>query len=140
MKAELQKAKKMLESRGYTCVLCRKGEVYTSMERGIKPLLTWIDSGTNLRGAYAADQIVGKAAAMLYAVMGVKGVYAPFMSEAAVRMLARHDIIFAYDGIVQNIINRSGTGPCPMEETVKDIEDPQKGYAALLQKVAQMKQ
>ena len=54
------KARDLLESGDYTCVL-QKGEVsYTSKERGVKPLFDWLESSVDLRGFSAADRVVGK--------------------------------------------------------------------------------
>jgi hypothetical protein len=38
--------------------------------------------------------------------------------------------------LTENIINRSGTGLCPMEEAVKDIDDLKEALAAIQAKVA----
>ena len=66
MNSDLLKAKKMLHEGGYTCVLCKSDKVYTSNERGVKPLLNWLDSNINLNDFCAADKVIGKAAAFLY--------------------------------------------------------------------------
>ena len=89
MKSDLQKAKEIMETYGDTCVLCRGDVVFTSTERGIKPLVEFIESHTNMKGFSAADKIVGKAAAMLYVILGVKAVYSPVMSETAAEVFKR---------------------------------------------------
>ncbi len=40
-----------------------------------------------------------------------------------------------YKILTDKIINRSGTGICPMEETVSNIEDCEQGYVALKEKL-----
>ncbi len=139
MKNNLTKAIDILTSGQYTCVLCKEDEIYTSTDRGVKPLLDWIDSGMDLKGFSAADKVVGKAAAFLYVLLGVKEVYANVMSEAAIYTLSRNGIHFQYDISAKNIINRAGTGNCPMEETVWDISDPMEALEAIKNKLSEMR-
>ena len=47
--------------------------------------------------------------------------------QSAERIFLHYGIIYEYDTQVPLIINRKGTGICPMEDAVKDIEDPEKG-------------
>lgn len=124
MNSNLTKAIAQLNSGAYTCALCKEDTIYTSTERGVKPLLDWLDNGINLNGFSAADKVVGKAAAFLYVLLGVKEVYAPVMSESAVYTLARNGVQPYCDQSVKHIINRTGTGFCPMEEVVMDITEP----------------
>ena len=71
---DLERAREIFDSGDYTCVLC-KGEVtLTSTERGVKPLLNWLDGENVLKGFSAADKVVGRAAAFLYILMEVKEV------------------------------------------------------------------
>lgn len=138
MKDDLEKAKAIFTESNYTCVLCKGDTVYTSTERGVKPLIAWINNGTDLKGFCAADRIVGKAAALLYSLLDVDAVYAPVMSEAGIYTLARNGITPLCDTSVKEIRNRMDTGLCPMEETVQDITDPNEGLRALKEKISQM--
>lgn len=64
MNKDLEQAKALLENNEeYTCAACRAGESFASEEHGIHPLMRWLNEGTDLSGASAADRIVGKAAA-----------------------------------------------------------------------------
>lgn len=84
MNKDLEQAKALLENNEeYTCAACRAGESFASEEHGIRPLMRWLNEGTDLSGASAADRIVGKAAAFLYVLLGVRTVYAPLMSVPA---------------------------------------------------------
>ena len=38
------RARELLLSGGYTCVLCRGEDVHTSALRGVKPLVRWVES------------------------------------------------------------------------------------------------
>ena len=123
MKANTQKAKELLEKNHYTCVLCQSGEVYTTLE-----------AGTELHGFCAADKVVGKAAAFLYVLLGIKEVYAPVMSNGAIETLFRYGVHPEYDLSVRHIINRAGTGMCPMEQAVMDVSEPQQAREAIIRK------
>ncbi len=138
MKADLTKAIDTLNGGSYTCVLCKDNTIYTSTERGVKPLIGWLDGNIDLKGFSAADKVVGKAAAFLYVLLGVKEVYARVMSEAAIRVFTENGIGFQYDESVKNIINRTKTGMCPMEETVKEISSPSEALTAVRSKLAQL--
>lgn len=65
MNQAMKKAKETFAQGNYTCVWCRDNELLTSKEAGLRPLLTRIREGKDLNGFYAADKIVGRAAAFL---------------------------------------------------------------------------
>ena len=134
----MEKARQILEEKGYTCVLRREETLYTATERGVKPLIRWLTEGVNVRGFSAADKVVGRATAYLYVLLGVREVWAGVMSNAAAEVLHRHGIICAQGRLVENIINRSGTGICPFEEAVLDIHTPEEALIAIREKMAQM--
>ncbi len=138
MKADLTKAIDTLNSGTYTCVLCKDNTVYTSTERGVKPLIEWLDGNIDLKGFSAADKVVGKAAAFLYVLLGVSEVYARVMSEAAIQVFTENGIAFQYDLSAKNIINRAKTGLCPMEQTVKEISSPSEALTAVRSKLTQL--
>ena len=123
MKKDLSGAICLLQGGAYTCALYKDGKAYTSSERGILPLLKWVLAKAPLQGFSAADKVVGKAAAFLYALMEVDGVYAQVMSEGAYQTLLRHGIQPFYGLRVPGIINRTGDGPCPMEQAVRDVQN-----------------
>ena len=86
----LEKAKAHLVAGGYTCVLTDGAEIYTSTHRGVKPLVQFLESGKAFVGFSAADKVVGKAAAYLYVLLGVKEIYAQIISETAEKVLSAH--------------------------------------------------
>lgn len=81
------------------------------------------------------DKIVGKAAALLYALMGIEALYAEVLSEGAEDVLRRFRILTEYEKIVPAIINRKGDGICPMEEAVKETEDPLSAFEILQKRI-----
>lgn len=113
--------------------------MYTSTERGVKPLLNWLDRGTDVKGFSAADKVVGRAAAFLYILLGVKEVYAPVMSQGAISTLAENGIEVRYDISAEHIINRGGTGYCPMEEAVSGLSDPEEALEAVRKRLVELK-
>ncbi len=139
MRADLEKAAEILKSGKYTCVLCKGKETITCTRRGVKPLLDLLDSGKDLKGFSAADKVVGKAAAFLYMLLEVKAVYATVMSRTAIHLLETNGICPQYDIPVENIINRSGTGICPMEETVKELSVPKEALKAIRQRLSELR-
>lgn len=101
-----------------------KGQkLFTSEKAGISPLIEVVDSGEYF-GCIAADRIVGKAAALLYARLGAREVYGEVMSVEGEKMLDRFNIPHSYKTLAEFIRNRSGDGICPMEQAVVDIDDP----------------
>ena len=138
MNHDLQKARMLLESGEFTCVLCREDAVYTATDRGVKPLVNWLDSDLDLRNFSAADRVVGRATAFLYRLLGVQAVYARVMSRPAAEVLGAANIHWETTQLVEGIINRRGTGPCPFESAVMDIHDPAKALTAIRKKMQQL--
>lgn len=138
MNTAFEKARSLLDAGTYTCVLCREDLIFTATERGVKPLLNWLEQGLDLRDFSAADRVVGRATAFLYCLLGVKEVYARVMSRPAADVLRTAGIATEYGQLVDGIINRKGTGPCPFEAAVMDIRDPATALAAIQAKIKQM--
>ena len=134
----LEFAKEMLLNNEYTCVICQGETVHTSTFRGVKPLVQWLDRGLDVKGFSAADKVIGRATAFLYVLLEVQEVYAHVISKPALAVLEAHGVQVQYGTLVENIINRAGTGICPFEETVMGIEDAQNAYTAIRQKMQQM--
>lgn len=137
MNEDLRRARQLLEQGTYTCVLCRDQAVRTCTARGIRPLLELLDEGS-WQGYSAADKVVGKATAFLYTLLGVRAVYAPVMSEAAIEILERSGIAVSYEAAVPAIFNRDRTGFCPMETAVREISDAREALTAIRATLAQL--
>ena len=134
----LEKAKQLLLTGEYTCVLVGENNILTSVHRGVRPLVEWLKSGTHVRGYSAADKVVGRATAYLYVLLGVRELYATVISRPALEVLTAHAIPVEYCQCVDNIINRTGDGICPFEEAVMDISDPDAAYTAIISKMRSM--
>lgn len=124
---------------GFTCVIYNdKGIVFSSKDTGIKPLLYIIESKIDVKDCFAADKIVGRAAALLYSYMEVGFVYAQVMSEGALEILTDNNIKAEYDTLTKQIINRRGDDICPMEKAVEDIALPQSALVCLKNKIKEL--
>ena len=137
---DLKRARVLLNEGGYTCVLCRGDNLHTATARGVKPLVDWLASGLDLNGFSAADKVVGRATAFLYVLLGVKAVHALVMSTPAKEALEASGITALCDREVSGIINRRGDGPCPFEEAVLGITNPQEALTAIRRKQFIMRQ
>lgn len=139
MTEALKKAKEILLSDDtLTCAACG-GDVFTSRERGVKPLLQLYESKKDYSHYSFADKVIGKAAAFMYVLLNVKEIYCVTISELAARVLDEHGIQFYCENIVPAIKNRRGDGFCPMETAVKDISQPEDAYEAIVKKLQEMR-
>lgn len=137
----LKTAKELLKKNNeYTCVLCRDGVVYTDTKRGIAPMISFLEQGTDLRGFCAADRVVGKAAAFLFALAGVEAVYAEVLGKTAIPVFEEYKIVYRYGTLTEKIINRKGTDICPMEKAVAELTEPQEAYTAVTETLNKQKQ
>ena len=118
------RAIQLLHRGGYTCVLCDSDRVLTSRKSGIAPLLERIETGEDLRNICAADKIIGRAAALLLILGGARAVHGDVMSIGARELLETNGIEVSYHTLTQQIVNRNGDGPCPMEQAAASLTDP----------------
>lgn len=133
----LSKAKEIL-SQGHTCVLVSDEDIVITDERGVLPLVKWIDEGKNISNYSVADKVVGKAAALLYVTLGVKIIWVGVISKPAAKVFEKHGVEYWYDTLTDAIINRNGDGFCPMETVVMDIDSPEEALIAIKNKLNQL--
>jgi hypothetical protein len=69
-----------------------------------------------LDGAFVADKVVGKGAAALMVLGGVREVYAGVISTPALSLFHENGITVRMGQEVPNIVNRAGDGVCPVEQ------------------------
>lgn len=136
MEKILEKLKNLLIAQEHSCVFGDEETYFYSDLKGIKPLMQFIQEGK--KGYYVADKIVGKAAAYLFILLEVKAIYADTISVAGLKVLEDNNIPVYYRQLVEYIINRTGDDMCPMEKTVKDIDDPKLAHQALAEKINEM--
>ncbi len=140
MNANVNKARDILINGGYTCVIIKDDKEYKSKERGVKPLLSWLEQELELEGAYVSDKVVGKAAAFLYVLMKVKAIHAFVLSQPAYEVLQRYNICVSYDSLVPAIRNRDNTGYCPMESAVMGIDEPKEAKNRIIETMDELLQ
>ena len=131
MDHNLVKAKRLLTQTDNTCVFCNDQIVLTDKRRGVRPLLDLLDTDTVVAGFSVADKVVGKAAAFLYCLLGIKELYTPVISQPALDVLQNRQILVEYDLLVPAIQNRTKDGFCPMERAVWDIHEPRAAHTAI---------
>ena len=135
--SDLDRAKVLLTG-GTTCAIVRSARCETSCLRGVKPLLGWLEG--DWRGASAADKVVGRAAAFLYVLLGVKTLYAAVLSKPAAEALSAHGITFCYGELTERIVNRTGDGLCPMESATLEETDPARALEKIKAKLQELTQ
>ena len=128
---DMETAQQMLREGDFTCVACKGDRIHTDTRRGVRPLLDWLDAGTDLMGFTVADKVVGRGAAFLYRLLGVRSVYGDVMSIAAVKVLRAGGIEAQWGLLTEGIRNRANTGPCPIEYSTSVTEDPEEALTII---------
>ena len=131
-------ARQRLIDGGYTCVLLQGVEEHTSFERGVKPLIAFLQSGKSFTGSVAADKTVGAGAAHLYVLLGVRSLWANVISTSALEILQNSGIETSYGECVPHIINRRGDGICPIESAVSGAKTSEEAYRLILDALARL--
>ena len=108
MKSDLERAKELLESEDLTCAVILGEHEYKSRENGVKPLLFAINRGKDFAGASAAA------------------------------VLEKYGIEYSYTEFADYIKNRDGSGMCPMENAVLEINDADKALIAIKDTVSKL--
>ncbi len=105
----------LLHNGDHSLVISNNG-IKTYDGHGISDLLRLHDEEPEiLDGATLADKVVGKGAAAIMVLGKVKTIYADVISQPAINLLTENGISVTYGQCVPQIINRSGTGFCPIE-------------------------
>jgi hypothetical protein len=130
---DLIKARRLLGTDNLAFVLVRKGSVIArGTSGGVGELLAAVDKlGAQTRGASLADKVVGKAVALIVVSAGICAVDTPLASRAAARVLRSHSVALHATSIVQQIMNRRGDAPCPMEQLTRPFDEPSAAIAKL---------
>ncbi|MBR2974381.1 MAG: DUF1893 domain-containing protein [Clostridia bacterium] len=136
----LQHAKNLLNDGNYTCVAYCAEQTLTSTQRGVAPLIGWLDEGRSLDGFAVADKVIGKAAAFLHVLLGTTQIFAGVISRPALDVLQTHGVYVDCDRVVEAIINRAGDGYCPLEQAVYNTTSPTQALQKIKEKLQQLKQ
>ncbi len=138
MDINLEKAKEILISGDYTCVLFNGTQKHHSNQKGVRPLIEFLESNIDFSSYCAADKIVGAGAAHLYVLLRVKCVWACVLSNAAKVILESNNIKVHFNKQVPYIINRKGDGMCPIEVCVSGITDSNAALVAIKKKLKEL--
>lgn len=131
---------RMLHEGHFSCVIRKGEEIRTYTRRGVADLLEVLEHDPAfLQGAQVADKVVGRGAAALMALGKVAEVHADVMSEGAYEMLTQAAIRTAYATRVPRIINRAGTGQCPVELLCAPYTRPEDMLPKIKEFVSRMK-
>ncbi|MDW5298830.1 MAG: DUF1893 domain-containing protein [Sedimentibacter sp.] len=122
---DVDMAKELLEKEKLTLAIVKDGKlVFSSYERGIKPLYTAVEQLKNeLEGSSVADKVTGKAAAMLCKYANIKELHTKLISENAMKLLNETSIVYEYDEYAPYIKNRDKTGMCPVETLSLEVHN-----------------
>ena len=130
---DLDLAKTVLKERNLSLVIAKRSRLlFESRSSGISGLLQAVgDLKENLHDSSVADRVVGRAAALVLAQSGVKGVYAATLSKEGLRVLEENDIYIEHDNLVPKILDKEGKSICPFERFSATIESVDEAYEEL---------
>ena len=112
---------RLYEKKASLVVMFVNGEIKEFYNPRVQDIVSILKQDKNaLQGAIVADKVIGKVAASLLTVAGVKEIFANTISEFAIPVLEENNITYAYKNKAEYIINNSKTGMCPMENKFKD--------------------
>ncbi len=119
------KAKEYMDSNNLKMVVYNNEKVVAqSIDRGIKPVYdVYTKDFESLKGAFIADRITGKAAAMLLADGKIAGIYTDLISDPAMEIFQSKGVNFEYGKKVKNILNRDLDGMCPIETISRNVSN-----------------
>ena len=113
----------LLHTGGYSCTIANKGEIRTFTQRGVADIYDLLTQEPEfLKGASIADKVVGKGAAALMILGGIKELYTDIISTKALELLQKSDIKVGFTEEVPFIWNRNHTGGCPVEAMCSEVE------------------
>lgn len=107
----------ILHSDRCSCVISNGVRTERFYKRGILDLLALVQANDDiLANAMVADKVVGKGAAALMVLGGVRRVHADVISKSALSLFEQNGVEVSYGKLVESIINRTGTDICPVEK------------------------
>ncbi len=131
---QIEEMKEILHQKNASLVVFyASGEIKEYYQNRIKDIKNILQENPNaLKGAIVADKVIGKVAASILAVAGVKQIYADVMSQYAIPVLDENRILYEYSEKVDYIRNKDNTGMCPMENKYKEEKEIHKIYLEML--------
>jgi hypothetical protein len=137
----LDKLIEILNQGNYSCVIGKGDEIRSFTRRGVIDLFELLN-GTDsdfLNGASVADKVIGKAAASLLILGGVKEIYASTISTIALDFLHKNGVNAIFGNEVPHIVNRAHDGWCPLETATFHASTPAESLSAIAEFINNMK-
>lgn len=123
---EMSSLKDELKNGGWSCVVGNGTDMRTFSRRGVADLYDILHTEPELlHGAYIADKAVGKGAAALMILGKVSRLYTHIISTPALCLLRKAGVLIDFDIETDYIINRDGTGRCPVETLCDGFSEPE---------------
>lgn len=124
------------------CLMVYEGGsvIFQSKSKVVMPHLEAIDAlGRRLRGTLMVDKIVGRAAALLILYSGAIEVHASVISGGGRDVLNRAGVKLLYEEETEHIKMVDGRIYCPFEAMVHGIDDPERAYHAIVEKMESLR-
>lgn len=130
---DLRVAKNRLAEKGLTLCLVKDRQVlFETASHGISGFLIATEElGERLRGASAADKVVGKAVALMCLYTRIEAVYASVISRKARELFEQNAVRAEWNELVENILSNCKPTTCPFERLAAKINDPEEAYIKL---------
>lgn len=126
----MQQLIEILRREKCSLVVKNHGIVTTYSKPGVRDLEHLLDHEPEvLHGAVIADKVIGKAAAAMVVVGGVKALYAEVMSKKAIPFLDDGGIAYSYGALVDTIKEEGDR--CQLEKITAQASTPEETVALL---------
>lgn len=130
-------AQNVITNEDVSVVVVDNGKIWRKKKgQGIRPFLEVIEEmGDEIHGSVIGDRILGRASALLCRYSKVRAVYSPQATKTAIALLIMGSIPAQVDKLIPFIKNHDGSGLCPFEKMLENIDEPKKAYNFLKEKV-----
>ena len=131
----------MIRENRAECVAVQDNKIVAAERgRGVSPLLNLYDRDKALmKNAVIVDKVIGRAAAFVIIKGGASEVFGKITSQEAVDLLKKHNIPITYDLLVPRILNQKRNGLCPLEDSVKSIEDADTALKSMRKRIMELR-
>lgn len=129
----------ILDEGKYSCVIYTDGKLRTFNKSGVRDLYDLLTTNPSvLKDARMADKIIGKGAAALMILGGVKEVTTHVISESALRLLKDANVNVSYEKCIYGIINRKKSDWCPLEKRLTNATTAEECRPIITQFIADL--
>jgi len=99
---------------------------------GLYPLLDLVDDHPDMEDAVIGDRLIGRAAALLCALLKPRAVFGLAVSDAALEILEANGVLATWKETVPFIVEKGELSvPSRADVLVADVTDPQQAYELL---------